>query len=82
MGDPEPDDLLGGFAVDALSFEAHAPGRLHHAADRAQRGGLARAVGAEDRGDAAGLDGEAQAVEDLGGSVLGLQVLGLEQRGH
>ena len=44
-----------------------AAGRADQAEQHAQRGRLARAVGAEEAGDAAGLDGEGQAVD--GGEV-------------
>jgi hypothetical protein len=55
---------------------------LHHAADGAQRGRLAGAVGAEDGGDAAFFDREVEAVQDLGGSVLGVQAAHVEQACH
>ena len=59
MGDAEPHDVLGRLAVDPLAGEADLAGAAHHhVADRAQRRGLAGAVGAQERGDAAFLDRE------------------------
>jgi len=61
--DTEPCDVLAGPAVDSPAVERDAPDRRDHPAHGSERRGLARAVGAEDRGDAARLDGERHAVE-------------------
>src|SRR5262249_45676425 len=82
VGDAEPHDVLGGLAVDALAVEAHLAAGLDHPADRAKRRGLAGPVGPEDRGDAAGLDLEGEALEHLGPPVLRLEVDGLQKGGH
>ena len=52
------------------------------AADRAQCGGLAGAVGAQQRGHAALANREIDAVEDPGLAICGVEALGLEQVGH
>ena len=69
-----------GLARDRLAVEADGAFGAHHAAERAQRGGLARAVGAEQRGDAALLQREADAVQGLRLSVVGLETFDFEQR--
>jgi hypothetical protein len=53
-----------------------------HPADRAQRGRLAGAVGAQDGGDAALLHREAHAVEHVGPAVAGVELVGLQQGRH
>ena len=59
------------------------PAVLHHAADRAQRGGLAGAVGAEDGGDAARLHREARApCRTLVQPYWASRSCDLEQGGH
>ncbi len=82
MGDAEPDDALGGAVVQRLAVELDAAGRAHHVADRAQRGGLAGAVGAQQRGQRALVEGEGQAMERLDLTVVGAQVLDVEQCRH
>ena len=54
--------------------EVISPLRAHHAADRAQGRGLARAVGAEQGGDAALLDREVDAVQHRGCAVAGCEL--------
>jgi hypothetical protein len=82
VGDAEPDDVLGGLAVDPLAVEVDLPAGLDHPAHRAQGRRLARAVGAQDRGDAARLHLEREPVQDLRPPVLRLQPLRLQQRRH
>ena len=50
MRDAETDDVFGRPAGERLAVELDRAGRAHHVADRAQGGGLAGAVGAEQRG--------------------------------
>src|SRR4029077_17010670 len=69
MRDAEPHDVLGGAPTDRRSVEAYLAGGAAHAGERAQRGGLARAVRAEQGGDAAVLDRQAQRKQDLGGTI-------------
>src|SRR5213592_1272715 len=58
VADAEPHQVFRRAPVDALPREADLARRADHAAHRAQRRRLARAVGAQNRGDAALLDGE------------------------
>ena len=60
-------------AVDAFAAEADLALRADHAADGAQRGRLAGAVGAEQRGDAALRHREVDAVQHRGLAVAGVQ---------
>ena len=53
-----------------------------HAANGAQGGGLARAIGAQQRGHAAFVDQEVDAVQDRVSPYAGVQALGLKQRRH
>ena len=78
--DAEPRNVLGAPAGDALAGEADLALGAHHAAERAQRGGLAGAVRAEERGDRFFLHGEIDAVEDARRAVGGAQTRGLEDR--
>ena len=75
MGDAEPHDVLGRPAGDALAVEADVAAGPDHAAQRAQRGGLAGAVGAEQGDDAALVERE---IEPVQGVVLPVQ--GVEAR--
>ena len=74
MGDAEPDDVLGGAAGQRGAVEFDRAGRAHHVADRPQGGGLAGAVGAEQRGHAAFPEREFEAVERLDLAVIGAQI--------
>src|SRR6185503_5113417 len=83
VADAEPDDVLGGAAVDALAAEPDLAARADaHVADRAQRRGLAGAVGAEQRDHAALVDLEVDAVQHLAGAIRRIDAVQLEQRGH
>ena len=64
------------------AFEFDRAGRAHHVADRAQGGGLAGAVGAEQRGQAAFVEGKLEAVKRLDLAVIGAQILDVEHRRH
>ena len=55
----------------AVEFDG--AGRAHHVADRAQRGGLAGAVGAEQRGHAAFVEIERETMKRLDLAVIGAQ---------
>src|SRR5207302_474373 len=64
------------------ALELDRAGRAHHVADRAKRGGLAGAVGAEQGGEAAFVEGEVQSVKRLDLAVIGAQILDVEHRRH
>src|SRR5207237_6448519 len=82
MRNPEPDDVLGGAPRQSRALELDRAGRAHHVADRAERGGLAGAVGAEQGGEAAFVEGEVQSVKRLDLAVIGAQILDVEHRRH
>src|SRR6185295_9986880 len=64
---------------DVLAAELHlARRRLHQPGDRAQRGGLAGAVGADQRDDLALLDGERHAAQRVDAAVADLEVADLQ----
>src|SRR5207245_6222419 len=65
VADAEPHQVFRRAPVDALPREADLARRADHAAHRAQRRRLARAVGAQNRGDAALLAGAVDAVQAL-----------------
>ena len=71
---------FGRAPVEALAVEQHVAARLDGAGDRAQRGRLARAVGAEDRDEVAGGDGQREAVQRLDLAVARLDVAQLKER--
>ena len=75
-------DFLRRERVDPLAVEADGAGGLHHRAQRTQRGGLARAVRAQEREDASGLNLEGDAVEHLPRPIARAQLARFEQRGH
>ena len=58
-------NLLGSLAIDAAGVEADFSLRPDHPAHGAQGRGLAGAVGAEDRGDAALVQSKVYAVQDF-----------------
>ena len=72
--DDEPRELLPGEADFALAAD--------HAADGAQRGRLARAIGAEQNCHAAFLDRDIDPVHDFRLAVEGLEAVELEDRRH
>ncbi len=82
MGDAEADDVLGGAAGEGGAFEFDRAGRAHHVADRPQRGGLAGAVGPEQRRHAAFAEIEGEAMQRLDLAVIGAQVLYIEHHRH
>src|SRR6267142_1099114 len=82
MGDAETDDVFGGAAGERGAVEFDRAGRAHHVADRAQGGGLAGAVGPEQRGQAAFIEGELETVKRLDLTVIGSEILDVEHRGH
>ena len=73
MGDAEADDIFGGLGVDALAAEGDVALGADQAADRAQSGGLAGAVGAQQCGHATLADREIDAVKDLGFTIGGVE---------
>jgi hypothetical protein len=79
MRDAQAHDVFGRAPLDAFPGEADLALGLHHRAHRAQRGRLAGAVGAEERGNAPLLEREVEAVEHAGVPVGGAQVLDLKQ---
>src|SRR5581483_3297650 len=82
MRDAEPHDVFGGAAVDRLVVEANAPLRAAHAGERAQRRGLAGAVRAEQRRDAAFVDAERKPEQHLRGAVEGAELACLQELRH
>ena len=64
------------------AFEFDRAGGAHHVADRPQGGGLAGAVGAEQRGQASFVKGELKTVKRLNLTVIGPQIPDVEHRGH
>ena len=66
--------------ADVFDFFGYAAGGAHHVADRAQRRGLAGAVGAEQGGDGALVEREFEAVQRLHLAVIGTKILDREQR--
>src|SRR2546425_3252637 len=80
--DAEPDDLVRRELREVLAAERQLPGAWpQHAGDRAKRGGLARAVAADERHDLALLDAEGHALERVDVAVVGVDVRELEKRG-
>ena len=79
MGDAEPRALLRRFSGERLAGEDDLAGGLDHAGQRAQRRGLAGAVGAEKGGDVALDDVEVDPVQDLRRAVEGAELSGGEQ---
>ncbi len=82
VGHAEADDVLGLRCDDGFVTQADVAGAAHHAADGAQRGAFAGAVGAEQGGDAAFRDGEIDAVQGGGLAVIGVQILDGQERAH
>ncbi len=83
VGHPQGDDLVRRQAVDALAVEAHLAGAGPlQARQRAQRGGLAGAVAADEGDHLAGVDVEADAPHRLDLPVGDVQVAHLEERRH
>src|SRR5512144_1841005 len=83
MADPLADDALGGPAVDAPAAEPDLARDAHaRVADRAQRRGLAGAVGPEQRDHAAVRHLERDAAQHIRGAVRRIDAPQLEERGH
>src|SRR4051812_47099755 len=83
VADPEPHDVLGRGPVDALAGEPDpAAGLDPHVADRAQRGGLAGAVGPEQGDHPTVGDLERDPAQHGGRAVAGVEVLQDEQSAH
>ena len=81
VADAEAKEPVGRLAGDDVAVEADRPSagrREPH--DRAERGGLAGAVAAEQRRDLAARHLERHAAEDLALAVEGLESLDREQR--
>ena len=73
---------LGGLAHQLLAVELDAAAGLDHLAQRAQRGRLAGAVGAEDGGDVAGLEREVHVVQHLRRAVRRAQLVHFQELRH
>src|SRR4029450_8503936 len=83
LREAEVHDLVRMYAVDALAHEGDGPaGRLQEAGDRAQGGGLAGPVGADEGDDLTVVHGEADAFDGLDLSVGDDQVLDLQHGRH
>src|SRR5699024_9607550 len=76
QGDAVLDDARGGGAGDVLALEGDgAAGGLDQPGDGAQRGALARALGADERDALAAPDVEGDALDGLDAAVAHFQVL-------
>ena len=83
LADAERHDLVRLAAVDPLAAQPDlALARSEEAGDRAQRRGLAGAVGPDQRDDLALIDREADAAQRVDRAVVGVDVLELEEGGH
>ena len=80
VGDAEGGDLVGPHAADVLAVEDDAAARADGAADRAEGGGLAGAVRAEDADRPVVRNAQRHAVQHLHGAVGRGDVLELKQR--
>ena len=83
-GDAEPDDLVRRQVADRRAVEAApSPGAVGSSAgDRAQEGGLAGAVGADDGDGLALLDADVDAEQRLEVAVERRQALRVSQQAH
>jgi hypothetical protein len=76
VGDTVLEDPVGFVAGDVHSVDGDGAALgFDHAADGAQEGGFAGAVGAEDRDDFPGVDLQVDTVEGFDGTVSGDEVL-------
>ncbi len=82
VADAAADDPVRRQPPDLLAGERDAPLRRHEPHQRAQRRRLADAVPPEQRGDAARLDVERDALEHVRLAQVDVQVADLEQRRH
>ncbi len=82
VGDTCGRDLVRTPADDRTLVEHDATAGFDHPRDRPQRGGLARAVGAEDHHDLAFIDGEIDPVEHPHRAVSRAQLRNLEECRH
>jgi hypothetical protein len=81
MTDAGARDLFGSQCVDDLPLEAYlSSGRSGEPADRAQRGGLARPVAADERDDLTVADLERDVAQSLDPSIEDIDVSQLQQR--
>src|SRR6058998_1449062 len=81
VGDAGREDVRGLGAVDRAPVEHDAPARGgEQAGNRAQRGRLAGAVGADHADEFAGVHDQIEAPEDRHGTVRGVEVFEAEQR--
>ena len=79
VGDSQAHDVGRLLADQLLALERDAALRLDHPRDRTERGGLARAVGAEDDDHLALADMEIEPVEHLDRAISALQTADIEQ---
>ena len=81
VADPEPERAMRRLAGDVLALEAHGAGPgWGEPHDRAQRGGLAGAVAAEEHGDLARRHREGDVAQHVALAVEGLERLDRQQR--
>src|SRR5690606_20826393 len=73
LGSAPPRDVLP-------VYEHRSAGRLDDAEDRLQRGGLSRGVASEETHHLAFVDDEVDVLQDVGGSVVGVNTLEFENR--
>ena len=82
VGDAEARDRFGRAPFQPLPGEMNFALAAHHAGNGAQRRGFAGAIGAEQHAHAAVLDGNVDAVQNLGLAVERLDGAQLEDRRH
>ena len=81
MGEAASDNFMGRQASDVFAFVQDFAGLgFEQAGDGLEGGGLAGAVGADEGDDAAGRDGQGDAVQRVDGTVTDRQIVDLEQR--
>ena len=82
VGDAAPGHLLGTHADQLGAAHVDAALAVDHLADRPDRRGLARAVGAEQDDDLAFVDMQVDITEHLDRAVAGIEARDLQHRGH
>jgi len=80
MRDAKPRAIRRAYAAHVLAVELDPASRRDHAGERAQRRGLAGAIGTEQRDDRAFLDREIDAVQHPDRAVAGMQAADLKCR--
>ena len=83
LRDAQTHDLVRRLADQRLAVEDQRPGgRAQQSGDRAQRRGFAGPVGADQRHDLPGLDGQVDPLQRVDRAVVDVQVMNLKERAH